>query len=404
MTKDQNGVVTFEYGTVATAVVGLVLGVPTTTKVGTPDAGSFTTSGLITIAVSKDKVGNPEPGDLLGAFSVRTYANVDTRIRSTNAIDTTTNADANDPTANAATYALVGSASCQGPGGGGNCIEDTDPQVQFDNGWHLISDPDASAGHFRLNTGKDDRPHAASLTFSVPTGMIGKITYDYAKSPKGGTAQVILDGVPQSGISYSGPNGSTRDPEFRCADCSRTYTVGGGSHTLEIGHISGAVYVDRFCLENASPTSQPTSGPGPTSSNVDTLGAGQELTRSLSVQAGALEISVMAEPGIPAPIQLVLIDPSGSVLETADASSGFAVIERPVTQSGTYVIKVVNLSLGPVQVWSVATPLVSTQLVAQVSNGMTTGQRAGTPQGGPLASLLSNVLLEVCERVLTFHA
>lgn len=41
MTKDTNGVVSFEYGTVATATVGLVLGVPTTTKVGTPDAGSL---------------------------------------------------------------------------------------------------------------------------------------------------------------------------------------------------------------------------------------------------------------------------------------------------------------------------------------------------------------------------
>src|SRR5205823_12048170 len=87
----------------------LVLGVPTTTKVGTPDAASFTAGGLITIVVSKDKVGNPRKGDLLGAFSPRTYANVSTTIRSTDAIDTTANATASDFSANAATYALVGS-------------------------------------------------------------------------------------------------------------------------------------------------------------------------------------------------------------------------------------------------------------------------------------------------------
>ena len=34
MRTDENGVVTFEYGTVATAVVGLVIGVPTETKIG----------------------------------------------------------------------------------------------------------------------------------------------------------------------------------------------------------------------------------------------------------------------------------------------------------------------------------------------------------------------------------
>lgn len=113
MTKDASGNVTFDYGTVATATVGLVLGVQTTTRVGTPDAGSFTPSGFITIAVARNKVGNPQKGDLMGAFSSRTYATVTDQIRTTNAIDTTANANANDNTANAATYALVGPAPAQ---------------------------------------------------------------------------------------------------------------------------------------------------------------------------------------------------------------------------------------------------------------------------------------------------
>jgi hypothetical protein len=113
MTKDAAGAVTFEYGTVETQVVGLALGVPTTHKVGTPDSGSFASSGLITIGIEKDKVGNPQTGDLLGAFSTRTYATVTDQIRSTNAIDVTTNATANDATANAATYAVVGPQSAR---------------------------------------------------------------------------------------------------------------------------------------------------------------------------------------------------------------------------------------------------------------------------------------------------
>ncbi|MEP6808787.1 MAG: hypothetical protein ABI992_00965 [Chthoniobacterales bacterium] len=108
MTRDQAGVVTYDYGTVTTAVVGLVLGVPTTTRVGDPDFGGFTPDGTITIVVSKDKIGNPRTGDVLGAFSVRTYDVVNDMIRSTNAIDTTSNANANDTTANAAAYTLTG--------------------------------------------------------------------------------------------------------------------------------------------------------------------------------------------------------------------------------------------------------------------------------------------------------
>ncbi len=108
MTSDANSAVTFEYGTVATQVVGLVLGVPTTTALGAPDFGGFNANGLITIAVSADKVGNPRIGDLLGAISTRTYPDPGNMIRSTDASDTTGNATSNDLTANSPTYVLSG--------------------------------------------------------------------------------------------------------------------------------------------------------------------------------------------------------------------------------------------------------------------------------------------------------
>ena len=56
---------------------------------------------------------------------------------------------------------------------------------------------------------------------------------------------------------------------------------------------------------------------------------------------------------------MVLINPAGTMVQTVNSSSGVAILEAPITQSGVYIIKVVNLSLGPVQIWSVATPLVS---------------------------------------------
>ena len=177
-----------------------------------------------------------------------------------------------------------------------------------------------------------------------------------------------------------------------------------GQHTLEIRPIHDGIFIDGFCIGNATPTGTPAAHPGNTSEMNSNQSPGQESLTSITLPAGTQAISIAAEPSLNVPIQLVLIDPSGAILQTASSSTGVVILEAPITQSGVYIIKEVNLSLGPVQVWSVATPLVSTQLVAQLSNGMTTGQRAGTPQGGPLASLLSNVLLEVCERVLTFHA
>jgi hypothetical protein len=82
------------------------------------------------------------------------------------------------------------------------------------------------------------------------------------------------------------------------------------------------------------------------------------LLQSITLPAGTQAISVVAEASPELPIQLVLIDPSGAVLSTADNSTGLAVINKNVTQSGVYVIKAVNISLGPVQVWTAATPLV----------------------------------------------
>ena len=46
-------------------------------------------------------------------------------------------------------------------------------------------------------------------------------------------------------------------------------------------------------------------------------------------------------------------------MQTVSSSSGVAILEAPITQSGVYIIKTVNLDVGPVEIWSVATPLVS---------------------------------------------
>lgn len=121
------------------------------------------------------------------------------------------------------------------------------------------------------------------------------------------------------------------------------------------------------------------------------------MTSSITLPAGTRAISIAAEPSVAVPIQLVLINPSGTVVQTVKSSSGVAILEAPITQSGVYIIKTVNLSLGPVQIWSVATPLLSTSLVSQMSNGPPTAS-----QGGSLSPVLSNVLFVVCERVLAW--
>lgn len=236
------------------------------------------------------------------------------------------------------------------------CVEDDDASISYSDGWHLINDTDASGGHFRMHSGNSPN-HSASITINVANGSTGKLTYYYATSPKGGSAQLFLDGVSKGTVNYNGTAGSTKAPVFGAS--VQFANLAAGSHTLEIRNMSGTTYVDRFCLESATSTGAPTSGPGATSTSDASPAAGSSVTSLLAVPAGATAISVVAESTPQVPVRIVLIDPTGLSLATADNTSGLAVLNVPVTSSGTYLIKTINLSLGPVQVWTAATPTVT---------------------------------------------
>jgi hypothetical protein len=367
MMTNQNGTATFEYGTVATAVVGLVIGVPTETKIRALPGSSFSADGTITLIVPKSAVGNPQPGDLLGAVNGRTFTGDTSQTqnleRSTALVDHTFVKAQRDNGHPAATYMVVGNVAC-GPTPNplpcsGTTVEDDDPHIAYSNGWHLISNSNASAGHFRLNEGGNNIRNAA-LTFDDTALTGGSVTYFYATSTKGGSAEVFLDNNDMGPVSYNGPSGSNRSPIF---GASKSFSYGptmGGHHTLEIRPIHDAVYIDGFCLPpTATPTGTPAAHPGATSQSLATQSAGQTLLSSITLPTGTQAISIAAEPSVVVPTQLVLIDPSGNVVQTVNSSSGVAILEAPITQSGVYIIKTVNLSLGPVELWSVATPLVS---------------------------------------------
>lgn len=123
--------------------------------------------------------------------------------------------------------------------------------------------------------------------------------------------------------------------------------------------MQNGIYIDGFCLGAANATGSPASGPGVTTQSSVTQSPGQEVLRSVTLPVGTRAISVAAESNANVPIRLLLLDSSGLVVQTVNSSSGVAVLETPITQSGVYIIKTVNLSLAPVEIWSVATPLVS---------------------------------------------
>jgi hypothetical protein len=122
MRTDSNSAPTFDYGTVMTGaippVIGLV-GVPIETFVAAAAAGSnFNPDGTITVFVPKSAVGNPLPGDVLGAVNGRTFtadnSQTSTLERSTLLIDHTFVKAQRDNGSPAATYTVLGNNACEG--------------------------------------------------------------------------------------------------------------------------------------------------------------------------------------------------------------------------------------------------------------------------------------------------
>jgi len=98
----------------------VVLGVPQENLIGSADpASNFNPDGTITIFVPKSAVGNPQPGDLLGAVNGRTFTGdtpeTNTLERSTLLIDHTFVKGNTDNSYPAATYTIAGNNVCAPP-------------------------------------------------------------------------------------------------------------------------------------------------------------------------------------------------------------------------------------------------------------------------------------------------
>jgi hypothetical protein len=222
--------------------------------------------------------------------------------------------------------------------------------------------------------------HFARVNFSIGTNRTGKFSFYYGKSTKGGVADVFVDGVSRGQVSFVGASGTNKSPDFGPSGAPYEFRIEGlptGQHTFELRNMSNAVFVDRFCLQTTSQPqvvnpNQPGSGgsssqsswldsglltmQGPTTSNTIDVNVGQAATSNLNLGSNATAISAVAETSSLVPIKLAVINPSGLTVQIVDAVNGVAVISTPVSGGGLYTVKVINVGVGPVQVWTLATP------------------------------------------------
>jgi hypothetical protein len=219
-------------------------------------------------------------------------------------------------------------------------LDDADPAVEYAGGWHRKSDPAASGGGYHRRMGNNAKGAAARVVF---TGS--GITYFYAVSDQGGTADVYLDGVLRQTLSYAGPGA------IAFGHAVSFEGLGGGTHELRIVHRSGGVYVDGFrvvCAGAAGADASAVASRSQTQVSPAALAEGAVITRSVAVGACDREVSVLVE-GAAAPLTVRLLDPAGALLATGQALiAGTAVsgVDAGVSRSGTYTAQVLQPALG----------------------------------------------------------
>lgn len=216
-------------------------------------------------------------------------------------------------------------------------LDNPDPAIEYQRGWHRRVDANASGGRYHRRLGSAGaNPPSARLVFNG-----NAITYHYGVSAKGGDADVFIDGAFVSNVSYSG---SSEAPAF-----GHSVTFDGladGEHEILVVFRSGTAYVDGFdIVAGADGGAQTTAAMTRTLTSTQTgdVSLTQALTHSVEVGPDTNWLSVVVE-GVDSPLVNIL-DPDGmeAGLDSTSVDGSDAVaFDGASPQAGTYTIEVLG--------------------------------------------------------------
>lgn len=209
-------------------------------------------------------------------------------------------------------------------------LDDSDPAVEY-RGWHLKEDANASNGAYHRRTGGANGGHYARLVF---TGT--QVTYFFATSERGGTADVFIDGVQAGTVSFSGPS---KQPAF---GSSATWSgLSGGSHELRIVHRAGESYIDGFQIVDGQADSAAVATRSQTSSSQTSIAGNAIVLQTVEVRPSDEQVSVVVE-GAAEPLAVTMINTLQMPVATGTALLGGTTVTGfdAALAAGTYTLQV----------------------------------------------------------------
>ncbi len=216
-------------------------------------------------------------------------------------------------------------------------LENTDPAIEYYGGFFQRADANASGGSYHHRTGvKSNGPAPYARLFFKGVS----VTFNYATSNKGGTADVYIDGTLRESVSMLG---TTPKPVF---GHSRTYSnLGPGFHEIRIVHHSGITYVDGFGLDcdTGEADASAVEYRSETTTSQGDLALGPVLVRTVTVGSNDRLVSVLVEGS--APLTVKLLNPLGQVVASGQALlGGFpdSGLDADVSVPGVYTVQILR--------------------------------------------------------------
>lgn len=248
---------------------------------------------------------------------------------------TVTNMDGISGTRSAA-FSVVGEAECTTFT---EDIDDSDPAVEYGRGWHFKEDGGASSGgyHRLMARQSDGQSSRVRVVFEGD-----QVTYFYATSKHGGSADLYIDGVLRDQISYAGTG---TQPLF---GASRTYAdLGEGVHEVVLVPTNAAAFVDGFriagCEGGGADASAVESRSATSNSTADMGGLlNSSVVRTVEVSEYDTALSVIVE-GASHPLTVNVLGPLGDLLASGESLlEGVSGVVTSVSEPGTYTVQIID--------------------------------------------------------------
>jgi hypothetical protein len=238
-------------------------------------------------------------------------------------------------------------------GGGGIFIGCDDPAVASSGGWHGVADSRATNGTYCRNVGATKGNSGAYLQFQFHgTG----IEMDIARGPRGGNAEVLIDGTSRGKVEfYRAPSNPSKPDNSGQKDLTfgikLTYSTTPGSHTFRLNVLNDdtdakrdMAYVDDFIVEGGDV--------GGSGSPVDlsalstgTAGVLGTVSQVVSATSGTQLVTAVLDVPEGADQDLRVLNATGLTLDQSTGNNATEVVQFVPSSTGTFTIQVINKTL-----------------------------------------------------------